>query len=105
MSIQFCVIRNKETGLFHCTTYDEGYEYSEYTRCNAHMTSGWLPLDKLFGDFELNDGCGSITLFESREKAEKYFGSNTTMEILSFAEVDVIVEQLLLGNTSENDSV
>ena len=109
MNIQFCVIREKATGNLLCNRYDEGYHYSEMTNCSPSVNVAYAPMYKCFGTKNLEDDECSLVLFESREKADKWLQKNYgaskyqpytahAYEVLSFAEVDLVMEQYLLGN-------
>jgi hypothetical protein len=107
MSIQFCVVRQKESGLVLANGYDHnpGYNYSEYTRESSYtsINKSFQPIEKLFGPQDSLDGY-TVIIFENKDSAQEfiidYCGDNASdYEVLSFAEIDAIVEAHLLGNS------
>ena len=107
-----CIRDRQSAFLCHTTHYSPGYHYSEYTHEDASysLNTEYLPIDKIYGIQDGIEELKTLIIFESRDKANEYINdyygeTRINYEVLSFAEVDAIVEQLLLGNTSENNSI
>jgi hypothetical protein len=107
MAIQFCVVRRKQDGHFlvKATEYEPGYSYSEYTRQDPsyNVNQTFVSITEIYKNQDYVDDIKSLVIFESRDKASQHIKSYYPpehygeYEVLSFAEIDVIVEAILLG--------
>lgn len=101
MGIQFCAIRNKLNGFF--MTHNE-YVWGVGSTMTGEMTETafeFLPLKDVFGTYSSY----KLTMFESYDAAKKWIetgynrpndASLVTYEIVTFADLDAIVEKHLL---------